>query len=622
MPFTVPSTWEWFVIIIDRTTGTEIQQDVTRWVDLTRSNFRPTTSDKSNQANAHLSFPWTTALNIRELMEVWAGWRDKSSQRPVKAWFGGYIQKQTGTQNGGEHIMDLELIDYGILLTNTEVRGWPTLPPGYEVMPVNVPLGDWIAGGGLNPYQGIIPAHLQHVSVRIDNAYAGFVLPPWAIPGNADNYPGRWGYCSLRKILEDMADVTKFIDPVSRPSFWMRAVAANGRIIPQLQWVELNGVNQAPVMQFAVDANEAAGEARPEMPVTHERDARPVRTRVTVKGVGSDPTTGQIIEGVTYLINHANRYPTYYQVQPGWSGAPIVDLRIVRQDRAQLIADAIETQVWGALGMITFNTDYYVEPGQFVGYRDVQEGLDVIQPITEVTINTNPGRPVFTVKIGRQPLDINDILRGGTTDQPLLEGDAGWKTGGAGVSGTPAGRGGSAGVPGMPRNSQAPITRVAVHDLHNVLTPQYNDVTAFTLQASGSYPPDPVTGLPPPSPPAPTKNLAVVKDRLDNERNWYGPDGTDHPHHYTIPLVALGDFPVMIPDPCRLTVLRVAAPDGTVWGGVAVSLLLNGVAVPTPTNTSPLVCARYDVLTVSTTGTLPTGGAALLLSEAPDVTLP
>lgn len=622
MSYSVPDSWEWFVTIIDRVGNVERQQDVTRWVNMSRSNFQPTTNDKVGQCRMFLSFPLDTPdLNIKELMEVWAGWRDRSTRRPVKAWFGGYINKQTGSVNGGEHTIDVDLVDYGLLLTATQVRGWPTLPVDESVMPPGLTIAEWLEGGGGNPYQGLIPMHLHFVATRVGNEFANFIIPAWAMPGNADDVPGRWGYVSLRKICEDLVDVMRFINLGVRPAFWMRAITAGGRVVPQFNFADLSLEDQTPRLYFSF--HPAAGETQILMPFTHERDATTVRTRVTVKGEGAVTETGPIIEATTFIQAHAEQYPTYYQVEPGWAGAPIVDLRIDSLEKAQRIADAIETQQWGALGIITFTTDEYVEPGWFVQVTDpVELANPIIQAVTEVTIQPNPGYPLFQIKIGRSPIDLNDILRGGTIDQPVLEGDAGWKTGGAGVSGTPAGRAGGASAPGMPRNSGSSVARVAVSDNQNVVKPQFNDVTAWVVSAARKYRPDPLTGQQPVDPAPPDKNVITHLDSLGNLRNWAGPDLTDHPHHYVIPVSAPSTIPIQIPDPCKLVVESVKNTDGSTASGVTTSYKLNGAAVPNPTSGTPIIASRYDVLLLTVGGSLPADGVSILLSEAPDVVLP
>lgn len=623
----------WKVIIIDRLDGGERFQDVTDWVDMMQSDFHPTVSDKVGQCQARMSFPIDTPdLRIRELMEVWAGFIDEGTGQWTTPWFGGYIIGLTSTTNGYEHTLDLDLVDYGILLSNTEILRWPRTrddinPDGY---PVGYSMATWLVGDA--PFTGVIPAFFQGVAWDIDPIFDSVIftnqnLPgiinPEVLPGNATIY-GQWYYTTVRKILEDLCDQAHYIDPTIEPAFWIEAATDGTIILPRVRVADLNVDHGTP--QYIFSSSPLPGELLIEHPFKHSRDARLVRTRVTTKGIGWD--TSGIPDGVDpldyviahladgtlhentwseYNAAHAASAPTTYQLTPGWSGAPIQDERLNTLGKCRGIAEHLEQIVWGARGRIEFRTDQFILPGTFIQIKDPVEFGDSnpVYPVVEVQFERGAGRALFTIICGKTPPGIEDILKGGTVDIPILEHDTGRAA--ARAAGRAAILGGGAYNSGLPRTASQPLVSTPTHPQHNQLTPWTYGQQALNIQQQSQMDPnqDPLTHVP--------KSLVTIRDRYGNKSQYADPVGHGHPITWHIDFQA--DGRAKYSNYYDTTFIEERRENPVFNSGVTLVYTLEGVVQPTPTTATPLKYLAGQTLLCESAGVDSTEGMWLEVSE-------
>lgn len=469
----VPDWWIWKVFCLDRKTrpGTVIINDITYMIDLPASRFKPTTSAKKVESFFQTKrIKGLENLEIRELMEVWAGWVDANGFWQ-KVQFGGYIIGLHGSGPLNDHVLTADLVDYSILADKTTVFAWPTplnespilgYPPDYSAKV-------WLQGKkGLDgPYDGILPSHLNHIKYKIDDIFDEAILIADAIPGipyadvGNDYSLGQFGFTHLKPVIEDLANVSNYVNRALRPSWWFAAVPDGRLVRPQFTMVDLNDLSKYPRYTLATDADESIGEILISADAEHSRDARSVMTLVTTKGRGGPTLASEIsdwVYAVAFNQDHMDYYPTYYQKpQPlhdgrlvvGWGGPPIIDSRIDTIRKAQDIADQYEEQVWGPIANITGRMYEPIETGDVVIYRDPDEGLNQAISMSDVDVETNDGLFIYKYTSGSNPISIEDVLKAGTSDFPLLSGDSGKGMGGANRG--PGGRSGGMGMHGAPR---------------------------------------------------------------------------------------------------------------------------------------------------------------------------
>lgn len=618
----------WKVVVIDRTGGGEVHQDLTPWCDMSKSTFHPTTSPKPSPSKMYLSFPIATPnLNIREMMEVWAGFVDSLSGNWSSVWFGGFINIQRGTTQGGEHLMECDLGDYGMLLSRTRVLGWPTseVSPPVSGYPPGHPVRDWLIGTTAegNPYPGVLVAHLGN-GVRfggVDPIFDQIVLGPDAIPGNAKLVPGQWGFTTLQTVVDELAAVTMYAyskhysgGPDLRIGTWMTAVPNGVRVSPLFRMANLADLAQSPSHIFATDYNETIGE----LPIwndngafSHERDAHEIQTIVTIKGVGgditlissgADPGTAPLVWAEYSDLNHQNAYPAPYQLDGGWSGAPIQEQRLHTRDLAGFLAASVERQVWGARGSIKFETDQILTPGDYVMIRDPVEGLNNVYPVRSVTMNPDPGHPRFTIQVGFEPLSLNDVLKGGLPDVLLQEQDLGFKLGTLGP-GDPGIR-----IGGWPAPQHIDTTPSGPE--RNKVQPRYTDTPALDIRPGPVVRTDdngnPITSVPVPH--------AIVRAANNKMGSWSNPvTGYPHPFERSMDWKSDGFKKIVIPDDvANLHILGqhgLGTPVFTINGATVVLPSAPGLLGPSALK------GAYLVVTVTGAGSTPATAFSLTIGE-------
>lgn len=469
---------QWSVVILDRVSlgGLERQQDMVKigGIDMERSSFHPTTSPKPATSRMYLSFPIATPdLFITEMMEVWAGWRDDVTNfwsevdpdgNPFLP-FGGYITRiESETVYGGEKIFECSVSDYGILLTKTDVKGWPFFLTHVPIagaagtyervgMPAGKTVMDWLIGGdGSQDYDGLLRKHLGN-GVRFDGVDPIFDTIQFdsdTIPGTIIAVPGAGavqGYfgganCSLDSVCRVIADATLFtysknyIGPDLIVGYWMSARIGSDptRVVPQFCFKNIADIVSTPDAIIATDADLAAGEIQMLTPHKHERDATEIRTRVNLFGVGGDigsydsqHPNPPLVFASYYLDDHANHYPTTYQTEPGWGGGCLFDERLHRIDTANLLARYVENRVWGARGSIEFYIDRPMVAGQRVRVRDTNEAINQVYIVTEAEGPDNRG--LWRIRVGFTQQTVSDLIKGGLADVLLTQEDLYFKSG-------------------------------------------------------------------------------------------------------------------------------------------------------------------------------------------------
>jgi hypothetical protein len=588
-----PAGVVWCVVVCDDDSGSLREQIMTpdplhplrAYIDMLQSVFQTGTGDQAAQSHMFLTFKFDTPdLNIHEKQEVWAGYRNYLTG----AWWtgaplwGGYINKATGGQDGGEHTIACDLVDYGHLYTTQAMLRWPrnildqANRSGY---PYDYSAYDWLVGSVATgqPFDGVLwrlqGCDMTGVDTRLrsvifDNSlHVGNTrdIGEETIPGDTSYFLNQFEACTLRVALEEIAKGISWVGGVTggaalaRPAFWVEAVPTDDGIgiRPRPRVTDLAA--PGPILwRFAQDPG--PGELPMEGACTHERDAGDVQTWVAVVGQGTDtalppdPLTGEY--PLTYFVAadpaHQAHYPTRYHtsdladVPAGWGGAPYIDETIAHIALAQRKAERVENQQWGARGIIGFSTDTPVRPGDWIHVRWPLQGLDNDYPVISVTIDPNAGRPLYTVKCGHVPIDLTMLLQGTRTDAYLRRVDSAYQSGtGSSTTDTPP--------PGTPRGATTALTQMAMHSNQSVQRPVYRDVTAHTWQGTNRQRPDGI---------APAAPLTQAKDPAGNIRDYLRADGVDGvirvPFHFT----AAGSIDWLVDDPG--TIQRMLISDNTV----------------------------------------------------------
>jgi hypothetical protein len=641
---------EWTVIVLDRSTGEDVEQLMTPnilspdtgYLELPASSFNPTASDKPKASKMALKFPISVGLNIREGQEVWAGYREPDTRVWTSVWFGGYIGKSTRQTYAGEVIFSCELDDYSFLTKKTNIVQWPT-PLDLESLPILPPTGyppdysvaAWLAGTTDQgfPYDGLIPYHFNLINLAgIQGIFNDLIISEDVIPYNAGAVGdigaiGAWGIVSIDDVIKAVVNTAHIIDPTVLPSYWFTAVIGEDptTIVPQLRLIDQLMLEEP---QFVFAVNPTGDEWPIEHPFTHERDFRGVSTRVDVKGVGTDltaidPATGEpYLPGLgplnywsEYNEEHAAHYQTKYQKRPGWAAPPIQDNRLDTLAKCRKIAEHLEQFSWGAIGTLSWVTEAPVEEGMVVGLRAPQDGYpDTTYFVAlEVNITLKDGTPKRTVQVGQRQLTTQDILSAGTTEIPILERDTARGAAHAAMFGL----GASSFLPGVPRNSQVGLVRGPMHS-------QHNEVIAFTRTAPGiTFHPPLTQATDDPLSPAGHQVRNLDADRI--ERGWSDDQGVPRPHAYKTSFARDGYVLFQFHEPVDF--VSEERSFASFNAGVTLTYTYfapgadptsDGVIVASPTAYLPLHGARDSTLRVDAVGVDPTVGMGLTLHERKD----
>lgn len=609
-------TLQWSVVVIDgvSTPGTWREQDFVKigGVDMEESVFNPTTSPRPAPSRLVLKFPIATPdLLVKEMMEVWAGWRDDTTD----VWstvdpdgntdlpFGGYITRiDRETVVGGEKIIECSLSDYSILLTKTDVPGWPTF---FDRAPItfsggrynNVGWGgggsvqEWLIGGGTPT--GLITQffNASGEEVRrdgVDPIFDTIIFYEDTLPGTIMAIPGTGmiqGYfggegMSVDKIVSAIADAATwtyiknyFGGPELQVGYWMAALPGSDdtKIVPQFNFRNVADLVTAPDLVIAADADETMGEIQMLGPHSHSRDASDIRTIIHLFGVGGEPATEAdtnpyLVYAEASFPEHMAIYPTRYQTDPGWGGGNLFDNRLHRILTARSLANYIESRVWGARGSIEFYIQHPVTAGMRVRVRDPNEDIDRVYIVTEAERQSDG---LWRVRVGFTQQTVNDMLKGGLSDVLLTQEDLAWNIANATTSRVNPGN-----------NTQIPIMTQPQHKEQNWITASNLEVPALSLQSSNVTPMLPDYENQPQhlfqAMPAPDYTVETSKyKQFPNPGTWFTQkDARPHPailHAGTY--TTNGTFPLTIP------VYEINLVGLDIFGPGSVTILKNGAAV-------------------------------------------
>lgn len=495
----------WKTVINDYSTnpGTRIEQDVTNFADWLNVSAHKTASDLVDITDILLSFPVDTpGLNIREWQEIWGGMWDNSAGVWVQCQLAGFITKLVGGVNGGEHTIALTISGYNVLFDKVKVRGWPTLPDTRPPVgfPVDYSVLTWIFNVGGGVPDGIIPYHLEDVDYTSPACYSlifdTVILDATNLPGNT-SVLGLWEFIALRKIFEDIVDVTRYVLPSSHPMFYFVPKCQGDVIIPQFRYINMSNDAGDPLATFNI--NPGVGEYPFEQPFLHTRDGSGQQTYPTIVGVGGDPgIAGNPLVWAEYA--HPDHWPNFYMPyikSHKLEGAPIIDKRIKTLAMANDYIRRVETLTWGAVGSIEFNcridqdnpsdwTIIQLQPGDYVKIINPNEGQNTVYPIRDVTVNfSNPESWIVHLVVGRRQYGLEDIIIGGTADNPIIKGDTGYDAhGGRGFAG-------GASVAGVPR-SIPPVLNPS-HSDHNTFLAADKTIVSLKIEQALNTP---GTGIP------------------------------------------------------------------------------------------------------------------------------
>lgn len=509
-------TKQWAVVILDRQSAypTERQQDLAKigGVDMQGSTFHPNTSPKPSSSRLKLSFPIATPdLYIREMMQVWAGWRDDTTNvwsdtdpngvpSPV---YGGYITRiEAETVYGGEKRIDCTLTDYTMLLSRTDVKGWPTFQEFIPVSDLGVGQGDghtveeWLTGmAASSGYDGVVRQFLGN-GMRydgVDPIFSTIVINNDTLPGILDAIPSvglikgyfGGGGCTVDAVVRVLADCALFtyeknyIGPELIVSYWVEAAIGSDdtRIVPKFRFANTADIISTPDFIVAADADETIGEVSMLHPHKHERDAADVRTGIVVFGAGGDTSVPTppipLIWNEYSNPDHTQIYPTDYQTEtPWWGGGPLFDKRIHTQATALSLAQFIESRVWGAKGSIEFYISRPVTAGQRIQVRDPNEAIDQVYIVTDV--EGPDENSLYKVRVGFTQMTVDDVMRGGLVDVVLFQEDLFFEEQG--------GLHARSFWPGQARPS--PLDTQPQHQHQNHITPADRTVPGMVLQGS------------------------------------------------------------------------------------------------------------------------------------------
>lgn len=537
------------------------------------TKIHPTTSPKPSPSNFALSFPKDTPnINIRELMEVWAGWRDSvtgiwSAVDPtgeIALPFGGYIIQLKERLDGNEKQFQCQLVDYGFLLQKTPLLGWPTFvnsanaldyvgyPPGYSVQA-------WLCGHVAegNPYDGVVPFHLGNGMQfqNVDPIFESIILNADTLPGTLTVVPGLWslkgyyGMVTLAYAVADIANCALFAyaknyygGPELIVGYWIGAAIDGLRLVPDFHFANMADVLRTPDARLVSgDLPADAGEI-PIADYWHERDAHEVQTRTIIQGIGGDVTQPSLPLVYADVSNpdHLAQYPTAYQLTPGWGGDIIFDNRLHTVELATFLGTYINDRVWGAQGAYTGVLDHAVVAGQWAQLRNPNEALNRVFPITSV--EWDPGTRTYDIRLAFTQLTPSDILHGGLSDVLLAQQDLAYQneTGAFSVI-----------HPGAPKNVAPSLTPSVPNQ--NWTTAGFSDTPAGVFQSTYNDRVDDTGGVTPPrTGPLRAKGPVDPTTGAQPDDGFWTSHATARPHPQLYALASIADgtvpgFPILDP---------------------------------------------------------------------------
>jgi hypothetical protein len=518
---------------------------------------------------------------IRELMQLWAGWMDGGvwQQTPDPPFMGFLTQLEGG--GAATHTISGQVNTLQFLNTRATVIGWPTgesdgIPTaGY---PPDASVTAWLVGSvaGGDAYDGVVRSYVANALYDgVDPAFDSLILDATAIPGgNTEALVGQWGFTTLDAILQDIVGVARYVaaqaGDLIEPVYFWQTVADGAVLRPRFRFIDTNATAGKPVVAtFSVSP--AAGEIG-FSDFRHTRDAKDVRTDVVVKGIGSDPTTGDLVW--SRFQDHLADYPCEY-LPNGWGGEPYFDTSIGTQGTADAVAAALGYRVWGALGALSWTTDgvaeggtaiTYFEPGDVIALYDPAEGqLNTLYVVRKVTPNGGTaGHPTYRIEVGDVIPNVKDLIRGATIVQPHRRaiGGGGTTTRGAAL--------GTNGLPGAP--PQIPVERLPSHNEQNVIRAANPDTAGLTIRPPVQQPGAPPVLNPMPGLRAQTYNATTAAWET---KTWVSSDdGRPHPAEFHLgTYTADGSYTVTV----AVRTVTITALD--LAGAGSATLLRNGTDV-------------------------------------------
>jgi hypothetical protein len=499
-------TWQWHTFINDYSTtpGTRVSQDVTLYADWEHTTLKKSASDLVEVTDLFLSFPEDTPdLVIREWMEVWAGFIDTDTGGWVMAQLAGFITKLDGGVNGREHTIRIQVSDYNVLFDKKTLYGWPSAVDDdpIEGFPVDKSIFVWLCN--IDPSEapdGIIPFHYESIEYAatpcVSDIFHSTEIPIESLPGNT-SVLGQFQWVSVRKVMEEMVNVTRYILPDTHPMFFFVPKANGDSIIPSFRYLDMTNDSVLPIVTF--NSNPTDSTQYPiEQTLSHKRDAGGQITNPVIVGIGGDPTIVgyPLVWAQHSQVEHWQQFWMPYIKSHKLEGAPIIDGRLKTLSMAEAYAQRVETLTWGATGSIEFNcrikpdnpSDLAIiqlQPGDFVKIIIAQEGQNTVYPIREISIDfSNLEFWLVHLTVGRKQYGLDDIIIGGTADNPIIKGDSGNEN--TGLHGSVSGFGGGASVAGSPRTM--PIVLTPDHSQRNLIKAANKTVVGLVLEQALNIP--------------------------------------------------------------------------------------------------------------------------------------
>jgi hypothetical protein len=539
-------------------------------------------ADTASPVRLVFDFADGTVPEIRELMQLWAGWQDGGvwQQTPDPPFMGFLTQLEGG--GAAVHTLGGQVNSLQFLNTRATVIGWPTgesdgLPTaGY---PPDHSVTDWLVGdtGSGAPYDGVVRSYVANALYDgVDSAFDSLILDATAIPGgNTEALVGQWGFTTLDAILQDLVGVARYVaaqtGDLIEPVYFWQTVADGAVLRPRFRFIDTNATaGKTVVATFSISP--AAGEIG-FWDFSHTRDGKDVRTDVVVKGIGSDPITGALV--YSRFQDHLADYPCEY-LPNGWGGEPYFDTSIGTQGTADAVAAAIGYRVWGALGALALTSDcvaeggtaiIYLEQGDVIAIYDPAEGqLNTLYVVRKVTPQGNTaGHPTYRIEVGDVIPNIKDLIRGATIVQPHRRA--------IGAGGSPTTRGaalGTNGLPGAP--PQIPVEYTPAHDAMNVIRAANPDTRGLKIRPPIQQPGDPPVLNPAPGFAAQTYNATTT---TWEDKTWVSSDdGRPHPAEFHLgTYVTDGSYTVTV----AVRTVTITAMD--LAGTGSATLLRNGTDV-------------------------------------------
>lgn len=573
---------KWTVVVIDRSSGSPVEQDVTPIQNYDQSQYQ-FPSQQTKGGTLDLSFLYTASWNIQEGSEWQAGWRDTVTHEwsntdpdgltePVR---GGYLLTQQGGADGPIHTIVDGLTSYDYDLGTTDIVVWPDLATYPTPYPDGYSATDWLVGtvAGGKPYDGLIPARLGaaggYLLDGVDSALDSFIfgagtgVKPGVPLRDAALNGGLWGFVDLQSAIDDIMTAVRFMDGSTDFRYWVDAAIDPGdatQIRPRFRVVDWADTTGTVAATFATDPG--VGEWQIYQPFSHTRDIHEARQRIIVWGEGT--ANGQLNGPPLYAVGYqASRpvQPTVYQTDPGRSGKPFFNSNIKSLLQAQGLADQLEAYAWGPAGTIRFRTRRPTLPGEIVAVRILPEGQTGTRyRVADVT--TVPGvERFYDVTIGQPLPDLAGLLQRTAARQNALQELA--------ALGLPLPFGQS-GQPGQPR--RYPVVAAPGHDQDNIVQAANPDTPGLTIRQPYQQP-----GAPPVTPTVPALRAQTYNSTTNawETKTWVSADdGRPHPAEFHLgAYTADGNYSVTV----AVRTVTITALD--LAGTGSATLLRNGTAV-------------------------------------------